>query len=419
MKKEDFERSEAVQYWMDSLKGRDTVGSTKYQWKLRLRKFCEWLGKTPDELIEKRKEELKSEDDRVKHHTELIIKKYMRVLEEKGLSPNTRRSYFTAIRSFYQRNYAELKFFRRDGPRTVTITEGTTAATREDIKRMIEVSKPRTKAIILFLKDTGLSISDTSKLKLKNLGLEDINDIFRVKAPLVIETNRKKTGAPTVTFLGQEGLDALRTNLRIRMRGSPELKIRRYGRDEIKGGIPPEELTPESPLFRSYGKFLRTLREPRIDTLKPNSISVLIRKAAIQAGIWKEGFAAHTLRRYFQTSLESAGINRNWIKTMMGHKLEGVEGSYSQPQIEQLKEAYIRAYPKLAISEAVEQRNRVENLEAQVTKLTSNGKRRDESLKGMLQLMDMIKEALRSSETEKDKIGLVNDLKKLLLEEES
>jgi hypothetical protein len=55
LNKEEFERSEAVQYWMDSLKGRDTVGSTKYQWKLRLRKFCNWLGKTPDELIDERK----------------------------------------------------------------------------------------------------------------------------------------------------------------------------------------------------------------------------------------------------------------------------------------------------------------------------------------------------------------------------
>lgn len=205
--------------------------------------------------------------------------------------------------------------------------------------------------------------------------------------------------------------------MRLRQRGSAELKIRRYGRDEIKGGIPPEELTLESPLFRSYGKFLKTLKKPRIEFLKPNSISVLIRKAAIQAGISKQGFSAHALRRYFQTSLESAGINRNWVKRMMGHKLEGVEGSYSQPQVEQLKEAYIRVYSKLAISEATEQLSRVESLEVEVKKLTLNGKRRDESLNGLLQLMDMIKGALQTSETDRDKIGLVEDLKKLLLEE--
>ena len=418
LKKEDFEGFESIKYWMDSLKGRDSVGSTKYQWKLRLRKFCEWLGKTPDDLIDERKEDLKSEDDRIKHRAEMKVKQYLQVLESQGLSPNTRRTYFGAIRNFYQRNYAELKFFRRDGPKGVTVIEGAKAATQQNIRSMIEVSQPRTKAIILFLKDTGLSISDTSELKLRNFGLEVVNEIFEAKPPLTLETRRKKTGTLTVTFVGREALDAIKITLRLRQRGSPELKIRRYGRDEIKGGIPPEELSLESPLFRSYGKFLKTLKKPRIDVLKPNSISVLIRKAAIRAGIWKRGFSAHALRRYFQTSLESAGINRNWIKLMMGHKLEGVEGSYSQPQIEQLKEAYIKAYQKLAISEVIEQRSRVESLEAEVTKLILNGKRRDESLSGLLNLMDMIKDTLKASETDKDKIELANDLKKLLLDEE-
>jgi hypothetical protein len=39
----------------------------------------------------------------------------------------------------------------------------------------------------------------------------------------------------------------------------------------------------------------------------------------------------------------------------MGQKLEGVEGLYSQPQVEQLIEVYVRAYLKLAINEVTEQ----------------------------------------------------------------
>jgi integrase len=100
----------------------------------------------------------------------MTVKKYLRVLEEKRLAPNTRRNYFAAIRNFYQRNYAELKFFRRDGPRVMTVTEGAKAATKEEIRSMVEVSKPRTKELILFLKDTGLSISDTSKNETEEFG---------------------------------------------------------------------------------------------------------------------------------------------------------------------------------------------------------------------------------------------------------
>ena len=94
LKKEDFERSEIVQYRMGLLGGRDAVDSTKYQWKLRLRMFCERLGKTPDELIDERKEDLKSVDDRVRHRAEMNLKQYLRVLENRGVSPNSRRTYF-------------------------------------------------------------------------------------------------------------------------------------------------------------------------------------------------------------------------------------------------------------------------------------------------------------------------------------
>ena len=133
LKNEDFDRSEAVQYWMGSLGGRDTVGSTKYQWKLRLRKFCKWLGKTSDELIDERKEDLKNDDDRIRHRAEMVVKEYLRVLEDKGLSPNTIRTYFAAIRSFYQHNYAELNFLRRDALKVINVTEGAKAATQEEI----------------------------------------------------------------------------------------------------------------------------------------------------------------------------------------------------------------------------------------------------------------------------------------------
>jgi len=65
-----------------------------------------------------------------------------------------------------------------------------------------------------------------------------------------------------------------------------------------------------------------------------------MRKVAVQAGIWKKGFSAHVLRRFFQTSLETAGLNPNWIKKMMGHTLEGSEAPYSQREVEMLRDAY-------------------------------------------------------------------------------
>lgn len=383
MDKEAFEQQESVQYWMDSLPGKDGVHTTKYMWKIRLRKFCNWAGKTPDELIAERKEEIKSEDGKIQHRKEMLLKRYLKYLEEeRGLAPNSRRVYFTAVRNFFQRNYLPLTFMRREGPPVARVLEGSRAANKDDIRKMCDVSKPRRKAIILFIKDCGLAEADVVRLKLKDLGVESFEEFAKLKPPIPIILNRKKTGAATITFLGPEAHGALKTTFEIRMRGSPEIKIRRYGRDEIKGGIPPEKIVDESPLFRSYGKFLRTLKEKeRIDHLTPHAISVLIRKAAITAGVWRRGFSAHALRRFFQTTLEATGISQNWIKIMMGHKLPGVEGSYSRPTVEMLREAYKTAMPALSISEVTEQRTRIEMLEMQVQDLLLNGQRKEAEIR--------------------------------------
>jgi integrase len=372
LKDERFENSPALRFWFNSLKGNESVHSTKYSWKLHLKRFCDWIGKTPDELIAERKEQLKSEDERVKHLAEMNIKQFLRALEEKGMAANTRNSYFMAIRNFYKRNYQELYFFRGDGPGNETALEGVRAANKDDVRKMLEVSNPRIKALILFIKDTGLAETDVAKLKLKDLGIKEVAQIFSMEAPISLIVRRQKTKRLTITFVGKEAYESIKTTLRVRQQGSPEFQIRRYHKLERKAGLAPEQLGLESPLFRSYEKFFARKDMP-IKHLTGHAISVMCRKAAIQAGIWKEGFSAHALRRFFQTSLETSGMNQNWIKKMMGHALEGSEKPYSDPEVQVMREAYIRAYPHLAISEAVESRSRIEFLEAQVESLQKNG----------------------------------------------
>lgn len=378
MDKTEFENSLSVRYWMDSLNSKAGPHSTKYVWKHHLKRFCDWSGKTPDMLVEERKGHLKSDDERLQHQAEMQVKKFIKHLEQKGLSANTQRSYFMAIRNFYQRNYVELHFFRGDGPGNQTVMAGRRAANKDDIAKMLEVSNPRVRALILFIKDTGLAESDVVKLKLKDLPVKEVSEIFMLEAPVRLVLNRKKTGRRTITFVGQESLNALKNTWRIRERGSPEIKIRRYGRYEVKGGVPPEQLTMETPLFRSYGKFLRTLKGKSLVThLSAHAISVIIRKAAILAAVWEPGFSAHALRRFFQTSLETSGMNPNWIKKMMGHALGGSEAPYSRPEIETLRSAYAKSYPYLAITEKVEQKSRVQALESQMEALIMNGKKKD------------------------------------------
>jgi hypothetical protein len=234
---------------------------------------------------------------------------------------------------------------------------------------------------------------------------KDISEIFLLEPPVPIISKRQKTKKLTITFMGKESFDALKTTLRLRQRGAPELTIRRYNRDENHLGIEPETLTLDSPLFRSYEKFF-TRKNMKIKHLSPGAISVIVRKAAVSAGVWKIGFSAHALRRHFQTSLESAGVSANWVKKMMGHALGGEEAPYSRPEVAVLQDAYKRAYSQLAVSEIAEQKSRVEMLEAEVASLQMNGH-------GKTSEIEKIKAELEiSTQREKTLADEVNELKK-------
>ena len=382
MEIDEMLQSASVKTWFSGLNSELRLHSTKYHWIKDLKRFCEWGGKTPDELIQERKGQLASSDEGVRHQAEINIRLFLASLVEQGLAPNTRKNYMMGIRNFYLRNYYPLTFFRGENPGGEVVQEGTRAASKEDILKMLEVSNPRVRALVLFIKDSGLAEADVAKLKLKDLRMleekdirpiKDVSEIFALQPPVPIIVKRQKTKRLVKTFMGKESYDALKTVLRVRMQGSPELMIHRYKKDEkVKLGLQPENLTVDSPLFRSYEKFFAR-KDMKIKHLSPNAISVIVRKAAIGAGVWKEGFSAHALRRFFQTHLETAGVQANWIKKMMGHALGGSEEPYSQPEVATLRDAYRKAYSHLAVSEVAEQKSRVEQLEAEVASLQMNG----------------------------------------------
>ena len=54
-------------------------------------------------------------------------------------------------------------------------------------------------------------------------------------------------------------------------------------------------------------------------------------------------FSWHDARRYVQTALEEAGLERNWIQKIKGRKVRGEDAPYSRPEIEKLRHKYREA----------------------------------------------------------------------------
>jgi len=314
--REQFLNYESVKQWFDGL-GSNSSEHTKEAYLNDLIQYCDWLGKTPDQLKEERKQELKSDDIDVKMTAEKTLNRYA----NSGVKPQNAMSRAVAsIRSFYAHNFIELAEKAVKAPKQ-TKEKDYRCPTVDDLRKMLEGSNLRDRAILLTLFQSGLREGTLILLKLKH-----IREIFENKVPVHIGLRAKElkgeySGLECHTFLGRDSIEA----------------VKRYldWRERVKG----EKLTEESFLFT------------RIDALgQPVDEQALIRIVKTTSERAGTHFSPHDFRRAFQTNLEAAGVSANWVKKMTGHKLSGEENPYSIPKIEQLREAYIKAEPKLSVT---------------------------------------------------------------------
>ena len=316
----------SLQYWFEALTCRE---STKRGYLLHFRNFCAWLKKTPDQLVEERRAELKSEDPYTQHTAEMNIKRYVGHLKELGKRPDTVRLAYYSIRSFYENHFLPLKLKRSDAPKKGFPRR---RATKKEVQQLLSFANLRERALLLFLRDSGLAVSDAAALS-----YGAIREELESGAEFcTIDIERKKSGIPQLTFIGPEAIESLKTYLEERRRGTQHL----YPPSAKRKGMPPEEINDRSPLFAQ--------RDRTFSKLNGRDLSRIVKRLAEKAGA--PTCTAHSIRKLFQTSLEEAGVPANWVMVMMAHKLGGSEGYYSLPSKQQLREAYQRAYAYLAVT---------------------------------------------------------------------
>jgi site-specific recombinase XerD len=217
-----------------------------------------------------------------------------------------------------------LRMRRGDYPKGESI--GVRRANKKAILKAVENprnrNKKQLKALILFLKDSGLRISDLQRLNYGDIQvpLERGDKVI----PITLITQKSKIVAKT--FIGKEAIDALQEYLNERRKGNRRLA--------------PEQITAKSPLFR-------TQEGKEVKRISRSGISSIIHFAFLRVS--EANISAHSLRKFLQTNLEVSGVNVNWIDKILGHRLINSRDAYSKPTDEQLKEAYTQAYSQIRI----------------------------------------------------------------------
>jgi integrase len=271
--------------------------------------FLEWSGKTPNGLISMQRKAMRGNGDpRLNHEVENLVRKWISYLGE-SKKPATCRTALNAVRNFFMANEHPLRILRKDIPQGAT--QGSNVPEREDVIKMADASTWKYRAIIMFLKDSGLRISDVVRLRWEDM--QDMGDGFW---HFTIETEKK--GIVAMSFVGPETTRVL-------------------ARAQKKEG--------------------------RIFPARPQFVTKKLSQAIKSCGL--TGIYGHGLRKYFYASMQEARVPEHIILLMMGKK----SSEYGQRRVSELLKYYKDAYSKLGIYGQVKTNLKIRRQEAQIKKL--------------------------------------------------
>ena len=100
-----WDNQQVYREWIEKFANQKTARKNFINW-------TKWLGMTPEEQIEKRTEDLKNSDIKVKRFFEEKVKEYGAYLMSQGLKSKTGETYTSTVRGFFSHHYLKLQFRR-------------------------------------------------------------------------------------------------------------------------------------------------------------------------------------------------------------------------------------------------------------------------------------------------------------------
>jgi len=290
-------------------KGRAVSESTRETYFIYIRRFCDFCGKTPDELIEERRIDWKSDDIFTRRRHEEKLKEFADYLREGGYSSNTIATATGAIKSLYTSNYHPM--IQVNIPSGHPVREYKIPTT-EELRQVIDLAyMPWHGAFMTLTKDCGISLQDMFLMKAIDGSpiYGSIQDqLKKGQVPIHLNITREKTRFKYNTFLGEDSFEVLNNSAIFPDMASHNKRLFPYAHSTIQDGM------------KTIGEYLG----------------------------WKH-FTPYCLRKWFRTQLTLSDMNEALIETMMGHSLGKVKEAYLVPPPQKLIEIYEKHYPALKL----------------------------------------------------------------------
>jgi integrase len=310
---------------------------TRKGYRFGLNKFVGWFGKSAEESLAMRQEDLtqKAGETLVEYRNraarfEKEIEKFHSYLIEKGYSINSARNMTLGVRQLFR--YYQMPVMMRSGSKvsqTVKTTKNFPLSI-EHVRRMFHVANLKERIVLSLAVDTGLRISDFLAIKKNDLPPLD------VEPPIAFTLLTQKEKIPAHCFLSQETVNQLKTYL-------PTLK--KKNNDYLFGSNRKSHISDEA-----VSKMLNRLAEKAQIDLNGKSLTF------------------HCFRKMFLSASIDSGIGLTAGKKLCGKAIARSDDTYLTTV--KLREKFIQLKKFLTIKQSPEiESQQIEKLSALVAKL--------------------------------------------------
>ena len=323
----------SVKEFLDSV----VNSNTRKGYRVGIKKFYEWFGKSPREILEARKDDLTQRpgEDLIEYRNraarfEKEIEKFHGYLLKQGYTTNTSRALTIGIRQLFR--YYQMPVRMRAGSKvTKTVKTSKNFPLRiEHVRRMFEVADLRERVILSMATDLGLRISDF--IRIKKGALPSLTQ----DPPVGFDVMTGKEEVVAHGFLSAETIELLKVYI-------PTLQKR------------------ENPyLFPSNWK----------RPISDEWLNQLLRKLAEKAQIELNGksLTFHCFRKMFLSTSIDSGIGLTAGKKLCGKAIARSDDTYLTTV--KLREKFIQLKKFLTIKQSTTlESNIIEKLETVVSKL--------------------------------------------------
>jgi len=308
MGRHNIEKDKTAAHWLQQFRGNTRQ---KYAW--RLTKFCDFAKKTPTELFEIRKDEIRCAMPPTESKIIQLVLKFREAQLKKGLSVTSVKAYEDGIRSFFTWTTGyELKGLRSLQNGRPIKTDY--VPTPEEFAKILLATDIYNRFRLSFCADTGMRPEDAVRVE-----YWQIKDEFEAgKIPVLVKEYYPQKDNPgiRITFMGENSIKCLK--------------------DLMARGIK----------FDDNDKLFKTRQSKSIS---PDRLNAAYQEAVKRAKIKTSRYwvRLYNLRKYFRTLTRAGYLSDRDVSWMMGH-VEIVDDMYNPRKnpggIDDLREKYIKSY---------------------------------------------------------------------------